>query len=224
VGEILADLDVFGYPLREDGTASSDLSPKEAMYAGVPPVVLEEGAGELVVEDGVTGLVAAGPDAYPGCIERLHSDPAERQALGEAAREQARDRWSPDRVGPLWAEAYEGLLDLPKSEREAPFKAPADPSEAGASRFLRCLGESTALFQLSMSGSSAEAAGAHEEIAECSPVIGYGGGGILEFARRYPDDTLLALWSGLFMRHQGHPALAAGEFARARRHGLEVVP
>ena len=223
VASVLADLDVFGYPLREDGTASSDLVLKEAMYAGVPPVVLSDGASELLVEDGVTGLVAPDPDGYARRVERLHSEAPERAALGEAAREEARSRWSLDVVGPLWARAYEELLDRPAMGREAPFTKPSDPTHAGAHRFLRGLGSASAPFELSLNGTAEEASSAHREIAACSPVIGLGGGGILEYARRYPSDPQLALWSGLFLEEQGHPALAAGEYARARRHGLEAV-
>jgi glycosyltransferase involved in cell wall biosynthesis len=224
VASVLADFDVFGYPLREDGTASSDLVLKEAMYAGVPPVVLSDGAGELLVEDGVTGLVAPDPDGYARRVERLHSEAPERTALGEAAREEARRRWSLDVVGPLWASAYEELLDRPAMGREAPFARPSDSTHAGARRFLRGLGSASPPFELSLEGTAQEASNAHREIGTCSPVIGLGGGGILEYARRYPSDPQLALWSGLFLEEQGHPALAAGEFARARRLGMELVP
>jgi glycosyltransferase involved in cell wall biosynthesis len=223
VASVLADLDVFGYPLRKDGTASSDLVLKEAMYAGVPPVVLSDGAGELLVEDGVTGLVAPDPGGYARGIERLRSETAERIAIGEAAREEARRRWSLDVMGPLWARAYEELLDRPATGREAPFTRPRDPIHLGAHRFLRGLGSASAPFELSLKGTTEEAAIAHRQIAACSPVIGLGGGGILEYARRYPSDPQLALWSGLFLEEQGHPALAAGEYSRARRHGLEAV-
>lgn len=223
IASVLAALDVFGYPLRADGTASSDLVLKEAMYAGVPPVVLSDGAGELLVEDGVTGLVAPDPDGYAGRVERLHSEAPERMAIGEAAREDARRRWSLDVIGPLWASAYEELLDRPAIGREASFTQPSDPVNAGAHRFLRGLGPAAAPFELSLSGTHQESSRANREIAACSPVIGFGGGGILEYARRYPNDPQLALWSGLFLEEQGHPALAAGEYARARRHGREAV-
>lgn len=223
VASVLADLDVFGYPLREDGTASSDLVLKEAMYAGVPPVVLSDGAGELLVEDGVTGFVAPDAGGYAHRVERLHSEAPERRAIGDAAREEARRLWSLDVIGPLWARAYEELLGRPAMGREAPFTRPSDPARGGAHRFLRGLGSASAPFELSLNGTAEEASSAHREIAACSPVIGLGGGGILEYARRYPSDPQLALWSGLFLEEQGHPALAAGEYARARRHGLEAV-
>src|SRR5438105_4568610 len=40
IGRAIAEMDVFGYPLAEGTYAASELVLQEAMYAGVPPVVL----------------------------------------------------------------------------------------------------------------------------------------------------------------------------------------
>ena len=90
IADGLAEFDVFGYPIRPGTSASSDLNLKEAMYAGVPPVVLADPSISELVDDGNTGLVAASPQEYPRALERLHAD-REEERSPEGERPQACD-------------------------------------------------------------------------------------------------------------------------------------
>ena len=232
IGALMADLDVFGYPLRLDTYTNSDLVLKEAMYSGVPPVVLPDGSSDRLVADGETGVVATDVDSYAPAIEALFEDPAERRRLGANAREHARATWSPSAVAPAWARVYERLLAMPKRAR--PPLLPAQPDSAAARRFLRGLGGGEELEAGVDVPSESAAAAADRLIAAGTPSVGLTDGGLLDYRRRYPDDALLALWAGLFLREQGHPALAAAELARAGElgcprwrldaHSTEAVP
>ena len=63
--EAFAEVDIFGYPLAPDTYATSEKTIQEAMWVGIPPVVLSgTGAAELV-EHEHTGLVCDGEDDYP---------------------------------------------------------------------------------------------------------------------------------------------------------------
>jgi hypothetical protein len=219
IGAVLADLDVFGYPLRPDTYSIGDLALKEAMYAGVPPVVIKDGGSETVVEHGRTGLIAADPSEYSRAIERLYEDPEERLRMGANAREHAERSWGPGAVGPLWAGAYERLLTEPKRQRPPVLRAPRPGDPPGAARFVRGLGAEGTRFQVSMAGSPDAAAAADRSIADSAPQLGLSDGGLLDYARRYPDDALLALWSGLFLSGADHPALATAQLSRALELG-----
>ncbi|MDR2338685.1 MAG: glycosyltransferase family 4 protein [Deltaproteobacteria bacterium] len=117
VGEFLSDLDVFGYPLTRENYGTGEQVLIEAMAVGVPPVVFGHGCEEHVVDDGVTGLVADGPEEYSECVALLREDPALRKGLSKAAAENARARFHIDNTILAFDSVYEELLCLPKRER-----------------------------------------------------------------------------------------------------------
>lgn len=217
IGPVLADFDVFGYPLRSDTYASSDLVLKEAMYCGVPPVVLADGGSEQVVQDGATGIVAPTIHDYPAAVDSLAADPAERARLAQNARAYASERWSPGVIGPAWADAYRLVMDGPKGDPGALLPQLSEADHPGARRFLDGTGMSAdAALGLEGRGPALEI---DQRLAGGSPAVGLADGGLLDFRRRYPEDELLALWSGLYLAALGRTALAAAELARARELG-----
>ena len=218
IGEALAEFDVFGYPIRPGTSASSDLNVKEAMYAGVPPLVLADGGTDELVEDGVTGCIAPTPNDYSRALERLHADPDERGRLGANARTHAAERWSPSTVGPLWGECHERALALPR--RAGPILDPPDPElSPGVDGFLRGLGELAGDFETSLRGTEEERVEAERRIESCPLAVAITDGGLMDYRRHFPDDPTLALWTGLALRGVGRPVLAEAELHRARQLG-----
>jgi hypothetical protein len=217
VGPALQSFDVFGYPLRRDCSGTSDIVVKEAMYAGVPPVVLPNAGLDELVDHGRTGLIARDAAEYARCVESLYDD-AERQRLGANAHKHARRHWSPEVVAPLWRSVMDRALEGPKRARPALIAAPSGETE-GAARFVRTIGPEAAAFRASMEHTGASPADADLQITRCTPPVGVGGGGLIDYGRRYPDDRLLALWSGLYMAGNGHPALAAAQLSKAQELG-----
>jgi hypothetical protein len=224
VRSVIAQLDVFGYPLCEHNYSASELVLQEVMYAGVPPVVLANGGAQRSVLNGRTGLVVHDEDGYVRAIERLHAEPGERRRLGRGAREHASRAWGLDDAADRWAEAYELLLARPKRDRSWPA-APRSPTARlapAAARFVQSLGDTAPAFTISMEDSDEQRRQAAEEtIATAAPALASAdSGGVLHWRRRYPQDPLLRLWAGLVLHGQGRPALAAGEFNAALRLGL----
>ena len=69
--------------------------PVEAMYCAVPVVAANSGGPRESVVDGVCGLLCAPTaDAFADAISRIVLDPALRAAMGRAAHQTARDRFS----------------------------------------------------------------------------------------------------------------------------------
>jgi glycosyltransferase involved in cell wall biosynthesis len=219
VASVYSELDVFGYPLSPENYSASELVLQDAMFAGVPPVLLPHGAASLSVEHGRTGLVAADENEYVLTIERLYADPDLRDRLGRAAAAHARRAWDPDLVARRWTEIYRAALERPKRARIWPWAT----SEGGPA-FVRALGDGVAEdFVTSMrDGLSASAATADRSIAECSPLLAFADGGILDYRRRYPHDRWLRLWSGLALLGRGRRVLAAGELASAVKLGCDA--
>ncbi len=217
VGGALGEMDVFGYPLASDTYAASELSLQEAMYAGVPPVVLGPASLRHVVSHERTGLVAASEREYVEALMHLHERPDTRDRLGAAARADAIARWSPEAVAARWTTVYERLMELPKRARPS-YRLP----ETGAGRFVESLGDAGQDFRAGLAPDDEAAARADERIAESADVMVTADGGILDYRDRYPGDPHLRLWSGLVLHRQGRAAVAAGEFAAAIRLGLDT--
>ncbi len=91
--EALAEIDIFGYPLAPDTYATSEKAIQEAMWVGIPVVVLSGNGASGLVEHERTGLVCDGEDEYPRAIERLAEDSGLRRRLGEAARDFAHEHF-----------------------------------------------------------------------------------------------------------------------------------
>jgi glycosyltransferase involved in cell wall biosynthesis len=220
IAPVLAELDVFGYPLCEDNYSTSDLSLQEAMYAGVPPVIFPYGGIGELVQHGKTGLIVNSEEEYTRAIEYLYHHPEERRRLGEAARDYARQHFGADRAaGPL-NRIFEGLLSQPKRERRL-TDAPADAS--GAELFAAALGDSAPQFSRSLRpGDRLQLLEAESLIAASSPVLqDEGGGGIFHYRNAYLRDPMLRLWSGLVLMEQGQNARAFSEFQAALSLGLD---
>jgi glycosyltransferase involved in cell wall biosynthesis len=214
IREVLETLDVFGYPLCPDTYATSDLVLQEAMYAGVPPVILPFGGPRNLVQDGQTGLVAASPEAYPGAIEYLYRHPAERARLGQTARAYARQHFAPEGAARRFDEIYRQMMDLPRrGERWA-----AVPGRPAAELFVSALGDSATPFSESLAGPNE---GGERLIAASSYLLGFGEGGVLHYRNSYPQDPHLRLWAGLVLLGHKRLAEAGREFQAAVDRGLD---
>lgn len=221
VDSLLGRLHVFGYPLRPDNYATGELVLQEAMYAGIPPLILAHGAPACLVENGVTGLIAADEAEYAGALERLAADAGERARLGARAREYARARLGIANTVASLSAAYERVLAMPKRRRA--WDGARLSAHAGADAFVASLGDTAPEFRRSLLATGeGEALVAEELIAAASPVVtDAAAGGVLHYRRYYRDDPYLRLWSGLVLSRRGRPALAAAEFHRAIELGLE---
>jgi glycosyltransferase involved in cell wall biosynthesis len=227
IASVLAELDVFGYPVTH---SAIELVLQEAMFAGVPPVVLATDGAARTVDHGRTGLVVDSPDAYTRAIERLYHDPAERRRLGANAAAHAREAFGAARAAEVLTEIYERMTGRPKRAHAWPFpdRASAGSDEAvrsaGAWTFVDMIGAGAAEpFLASLtSRDSGALLDAEAAIAAAPPVIADGAsGGVIHYRRCYPSDPHLRLWTGLVLGTQGRPALAIAELDAARRLGLD---
>lgn len=102
-------LTIYAFTSRNEGFG---LTLIEAMAAGSALVATRAGAAELVVEDGVTGvLVPTGDaDALVAALEPLMGDVAAAAAMGQRGRARVLERFSLDAEAARIAEVYRPLL------------------------------------------------------------------------------------------------------------------
>ncbi len=218
--EALAEVDVFGYPLAPDSYATCEKTVQEAMWAGIPPVVLAGSGPSGLVEHERTGLVCEGEDDYPHAIDRLAEDASLRRRLGAAAQVYAREHFDPATNALRIRELFEATAALPRRSRE-PLPGLDAPA---ASRFVYSLGAVAGPFAISLEGaprhSTDQIADAEETIAASSAVLARGEGGVIHYRNTFPDDPHLRLWAGLIARHNEDQRTAATEFEAAAQSGL----
>ena len=101
-------LTIYAFTSRNEGFG---LTLIEAMSAGAALVATRAGAAELVVEDGVTGVLTppGDVDALVAALEPLLADPASCTAMGTRARARVLEKFSLDAEAGSIAEVYRGL-------------------------------------------------------------------------------------------------------------------
>jgi mannosyltransferase len=101
-------LTIYAFTSRNEGFG---LTLIEAMSAGAALVASRAGAAELVVEDGVTGVLTppGDVDALVAALEPLLRDPASCTAMGARARARVLAKFSLDAEAGRIAEVYRGL-------------------------------------------------------------------------------------------------------------------
>jgi mannosyltransferase len=102
-------LTIYAFTSRNEGFG---LTLIEAMAAGAALVASRAGAAELVVEDGVTGVLTTpgDVDALVKALEPLMADPATAAAMGERGRARVLEKFSLDAEAGAIAQVYRGLV------------------------------------------------------------------------------------------------------------------
>src|ERR1700682_1402682 len=102
-------LTIYAFTSRNEGFG---LTLIEAMSAGAALVASRAGAAELVVEDGVTGVLTppGNVDALVKALEPLMRDPASAADMGERARARVLAKFSLDAEANKIAEGYRALV------------------------------------------------------------------------------------------------------------------
>jgi len=231
IKSVLEILDVYGYPLREDTYAASELNLQEAMYAGVPPVVFPYGGIKRLVIDNYTGLLVDSELEYKQAIEYLYHHPEERARLGRNAQEYARQIFGAENAAKALNPIYERMMEWQKREREwgiltsvSLLEQPVSLEDltgetrqlSGAELFVKSLGSTAPEFSVSLiSLDIHEQFAAEQKIGKVSLLLAMGEGGISQYRTYYPNDGYLRLWLGLARRQQGLDAEAISELTAA---------
>jgi len=102
-------LTIYAFTSRNEGFG---LTLIEAMSAGAALVAARAGAAELVVEDGVSGVLTppGDVDALVAALEPLMRDPVAAAAMGARARQRVLEQFSLDAEADRIAEVYRALV------------------------------------------------------------------------------------------------------------------
>jgi len=115
---LLPAFDVFVHPCPTD---NQPLAILEAMAAGLPMVVADQGGAALMVDDGRTGLRApATPAGMSSAVSRLLDDPVLAARLAGAGRDEVLSRFTTQAMTRQLEDLYERLLATDDRTSERP--------------------------------------------------------------------------------------------------------
>jgi glycosyltransferase involved in cell wall biosynthesis len=224
---LLSSLDVYGYPLREDTYAASEMNLQEVMYAGIPVVVLPSGGIRDLVIDGYTGIVAKTEEEYSQAIRYLYENPDERARLGNNAKKYASEIFGAHNAGKAINKLYEKLLLKPKrphiwrqNSRPDPYThlLPKDSLSKGSSLLIESLGSAGGIFINSLKSNSVEELiNADIEISKVSEVMLKSG--VSSYAEAFHADWILKYWQGIIFSAHGNYNSAIVSLVAAMERG-----
>ncbi len=224
IAPVLAELDVYGYPLCPDTYAASELNLQEAMAAGLPAVVFPYGGLKTMVIDDFNGLVVRSAAEYGQAIEYLYRNPQERLRMGRNAKYFAETMFGAERNAPRMNRFYEALLKKEKRQRRyksilPPAGSAEAPPDLGCRLFIESLGGTRREYEISLDSEQLGSIFAAEAlIARGSELMCRGG--VLPYAGSFHREGLLQLWGGLLLFGLGDRAEAAKYFLRAIEAGI----
>lgn len=116
LAQAYADMDAFVFPSKTDTFGNVVL---EALSAGVPAIVTNEGGPKFLVQDHLTGRIAATDQEFIEAVDQLIRDPEHRRRMSMAARQYACEQ-SWDAVFEKVYDAYRICVDGPPVSRSTP--------------------------------------------------------------------------------------------------------
>ena len=199
----LSTFDVFGYPLAPGHYGTGEQALIEALACGVPPVVLDNGPESIIVENGVTGIIAGDEASYTQAVEALYHHPDLRSRLSHAARLSARKRFTIEKTARDWDALYAEAMLLPKRGRCRPTTS-GDRVSTPAELFIEALGEHGADYAESYRCGPGNAGSAEERIAHKEGLFrAETRGSAMHYLSFFPDDPYLNFWCDLMRSADG---------------------
>lgn len=183
-----AKADIFAYPLAPGSYVTSEKALQEAMWVGIPPVLMAGTAATGWIEHDVTGFVCHDVADFSATLKRLASDPSLRRRIGQAAQNVARKLFDPEVNAATMNRVYSELTQHPKRERPPLLGARNTASEC----FLQSLGDASTLFlELIDKG-----------LISLKPtptlnvdILLRAEGGVMHYAKTFPNDAVLENWA-----------------------------
>lgn len=178
IAEAFAETDIFVYPLNPESYATSEKSLQEAMWLGIPPIMLTGTAAAGWIENGVNGFLAPDEASFAETINHLAFNPTRRKQIGLAAMEYARENFDPGTNAMKFHEIYTSVMRIPKRVREPLFVKTTTGSEI----FLRSIDLERNDVMRRLKVSHEVSGGSNYQLVRTE-------GGILHYLKHYPGDV-----------------------------------
>lgn len=193
--EMLANFDVFGYPLMPGHTCTTENAILEAMAAKVPPVVLNHLSERYIIKNGKTGILVNNKEEYGSAIRYLYKNPGIRKEMGVKARDYVMKEYKKSKI----LQSFYSNIDflMKQSKKRVCFKDTMGSTPA--EWFISCLGQDTYRFARSfLAGVDGQTPEIKKSILNCSPLLkGQNKSSVFHYAREFPGDPMLKIWANI---------------------------
>jgi glycosyltransferase involved in cell wall biosynthesis len=184
IAQALSVADIFIYPLTPSTSATSEKALQEAMWLGLPPVLMAGSAATGWLRPGDTGFVASDTAEFAHHVNLLARDDALRSKVGRAAKKFARSQFDTRKNAQSFVDLGIRLTSLPKRFHTC---LPAVVG-SGADRFLRSIGFDRPSF-------IDRVMAAKDFSRESNFMLLNSEGGVAHYRKHHPDDSELRDWS-----------------------------
>lgn len=190
VKSVLSKFHVFGYPLANYHTCTTENVLIEAMASEVVPVVINQLSEKYIVEDGKTGFLVSNEKEYGEVIRYLHDNPSIRMQIGKNAREYVMEKFTSEKT-------LKKLYKICQEVVEEPSKI---------FDFKQIIGNTPAEWFLSGVGNNLKYFIDNDkyDIFECSELLRLENkGSVFHYARLFNDKRLIS-WANTIRRGKFH--------------------
>lgn len=177
IAEALSETDIFVYPLNPYSYATSEKSLQEAMWLGLPPVMLTGTAADGWLDHGNNGYLASDEASFAEIVNDLAFNLEARRSIGLAAQSYAHEHFNPKKNARRIYEVYQKTMSVPKRARKPLFAN----ATTGSQIFLRTLG--LTLHELRQQVKNHDSKSRFQLLRS--------EGGVLHYLKHYPDDVEL---------------------------------
>jgi len=139
VDKVLAECDVFGYPLNKEHYGTGEQVLLEAMGAGVVPVTLDTGCEKYLVDQGENGLIVSSLKEYSAALNFLARDEGELKRMSMNGINKVRSLMQ-DQYENEWSTLYRELLGYEKSRHRVSLPQALPNITEGANLLLQSYG------------------------------------------------------------------------------------
>jgi hypothetical protein len=186
----LKDINVLIYLLNPEHYGTAENALLEAMASGIVPIVLDNPAERLIVENGHTGFIVNSPEELASVISWLANHPTERARLGSQAAETVRNKFAVSRIERDFVTCYRKVMSLEKSDVDFIDIFGAEPADW----FLSCQCNQ-AYFSLTYPVDP------DSDSFSCHSLFEETKGSVFHFQKNFPKDPRLCQWAKSFRQH-----------------------
>ncbi|WP_299979420.1 glycosyltransferase family 4 protein [Desulfobacula sp.] len=179
----LASINVLAYLLNPEHYGTTENALLEAMAMGIIPIVMNNPAERLIVDDHITGLIINTPEEFAGAINWLFEYPEKRQKIGRQASRSIRERFTAEKMVESLNSHYTALLSMEKQAISFTSIFGNTPAEW----FLSCQGNATKFTENSKIFLSPGTLPDYSLMEQTK-------GSVFHFLQHFPENSLLQAW------------------------------
>ena len=195
----LKAINVMSYLLNPEHYGTTENALLEAMAMGIVPIVLDNPAERLIIEDHRTGLIVNTPSEFAAAVNWLSQNPLERHKIGMQAAETVRSKFAVSKMVSSLNDHYKQIRLRNKQDIVFSSIFGAEPADW----FLSCQGNQAYFSPTNALKPDTESFSSHALYEESK-------GTVFHFLKYFPGNKRLTQWANNFWSYKKPELNTAG--------------